>query len=170
MGSPLAALFSASRIGRGNVTRPLFGRPGAVRFAVVVDAGSFELQLDAPNAASSPSEITVHAMRKGVQNLTLLTSFFISDIVTTLLLFAKSERLQNHRRLASFTDIFHRRQLWSKRCTKKTQGCACCVSFGAGGQEDNPAPQLHVTVFRYVRQPFPPEFVSIHRIDLRRTL
>jgi hypothetical protein len=41
--------------------------------------GSFELQLDTPKAASSPSEITVHATRNGVQNFTLFTSFDITN-------------------------------------------------------------------------------------------
>ena len=71
MGSPLLALFSAFRIGCGNVAKAV-GRVGAV---VVVVFGSFELQLDTPNAASNPSAITVHATRSGVQNLILLISF-----------------------------------------------------------------------------------------------
>src|ERR1044072_429372 len=76
IGPPLADLFSASRIGRGKVTRPV-GRLGADERALY--GGSFELQLDTPKAASSPSEITVHATRNGVQNLNLFTSF-LSDI------------------------------------------------------------------------------------------
>jgi len=40
--------------------------------APVFAFGSFELQLDTPNAASIPSAITVHATRNGVQNLILL--------------------------------------------------------------------------------------------------
>jgi hypothetical protein len=71
-------------MGRGNVAKAVVGRLGAdARFAAVVGA-SFELQLDAPNAASSPSEMTVHAVRSGVQNFILFTSF-LSDIATTLL-------------------------------------------------------------------------------------
>jgi hypothetical protein len=77
-------LFSASRIGRGNVAKAVVDRPGAEARFAAVDAGSFELQLDAPNAASSPSEITVHAMRSGVQNFILFT-LFLSDIGTTSL-------------------------------------------------------------------------------------
>jgi hypothetical protein len=102
IGSPLAALFSASRIGRGNMAKEA-GRVGAeVRLA---DGGSFELQLDTPNAASNPSEITVHATRSGVQNLILVTSFFLSDIVTTSLLFAKPERVENHRHLTALAHV-----------------------------------------------------------------
>ena len=71
-------------MGRGNVAKAV-GRLGAeARFAAVA-GGSFELQLDAPNAASSPSEITVHTVRSGVQNFILFTSF-LSDIATTTLL------------------------------------------------------------------------------------
>ena len=103
IGSPLAALFSASRIGRGNMAKEAFGRVGAeVRLA---DGGSFELQLDTPNAASNPSEITVHATRSGVQNLILVTSFFLSDIATTSLLFAKPERVENYRHLTALAHI-----------------------------------------------------------------
>jgi hypothetical protein len=104
IGSPLAALFSASRIGRGTIAREEFGLVGAeVRLS---DDGSFELQLDTPNAESNPSEITVHATRSGVQNLVLITSFFLSDIATTtLLLFAEPERIQNHRHLTPLAHI-----------------------------------------------------------------
>src|SRR5215210_6317780 len=64
------------------MAKPVLGRVGAeARF---VDGRSFELQLDAPNAASNPSEITVHATRSGVQNFILFT--FLSDITNTLLL------------------------------------------------------------------------------------
>jgi len=131
IGPPLVALFSASRIGLGNVVKPVFGRVVADGLFTVTDnGGSFELQLDTPNAARSPSEITVHATRSGVQNFSL----FLSDIVSTtllsaqplcplrlcgdcatinrrgaedteaaqrrLLLFAKPERIQNHRHLS----------------------------------------------------------------------
>jgi hypothetical protein len=95
IGPPLVALFSASSTGRGNVAKAV-GRVGAAG-RLVVD-GSFELQLDTPNAASNPSEITVHATRSGVQNLSLLFSL-LSDIVNTSLLLAESERIQNHRHL-----------------------------------------------------------------------
>ena len=89
MGPPLVALFSACRIGCGKVAIPV-GRAGVAElFAVDVDDGSFELQLDTPNAASNPNEITVQATRNGVQNLTLLSSLFIPDIAS--LLFAKPE-------------------------------------------------------------------------------
>ena len=74
---------------------------------VVVDVGSFELQLDTPNAASNPSEIIVHATRSGVQNLNLLIFLLLSDIATTLLLFAKSERVQNHGHLTLRAYIFN---------------------------------------------------------------
>ncbi len=67
-------------MGRGNVAKAA-GRVGADE--LVTDGGSFELQLDTPNAARSPSEITVHAARSGVQNLDLLTSFFLSAIAIT---------------------------------------------------------------------------------------
>ena len=68
------ALFSASRIGCGKVAKAA-GRVGAAgRFALVVDDGSFELQLDTPNAASKPNAITVHTTRSGVQNF-IFTSF-----------------------------------------------------------------------------------------------
>jgi hypothetical protein len=43
-----------------------------------VEEGSFELQLETPNAATNPNAITVHASRSGVQNFTLLTSVFTS--------------------------------------------------------------------------------------------
>ena len=80
-------------IGCGKVDKAV-GRVGAV--AVGLDAGSFELQLETPNAASNPSAITVHATRSGVQNLIL----FVSDIVsTTLLLFTESKRVENNRHL-----------------------------------------------------------------------
>ena len=74
-------------IGCGKVDKAV-GRVGAV--AVGLDAGSFELQLETPNAASNPSAITVHATRSGVQNLILLTSFFIPGIATSFL-FAEPE-------------------------------------------------------------------------------
>lgn len=93
------ALFSASRIGRGIETKAAGRVVAAGRFVVVVDDdGSFELQLDTPNAASSPSEITVHARRNGVQNL-IVTSFLSDIMSTTLLLFTKPERVENHRHL-----------------------------------------------------------------------
>jgi hypothetical protein len=57
------------------VAKAELGRAGAAERFTVADGGSFELQLDTPNAASNPSEITVHATRSGVQNLILLTSF-----------------------------------------------------------------------------------------------
>jgi hypothetical protein len=74
-------LFSASSTGRGNDAKAV-GRLGAAGRLVV--AGSFELQLDTPNAASNPSESTVHATRSGVQNLILLFSF-LSAITNTSL-------------------------------------------------------------------------------------
>jgi hypothetical protein len=69
MGAPMAARFSASRTCRGKV----FAR------AVFVGA-SFELQLETPMATSSPKATRVVTSRSGVQNLTLLTSFFLADI------------------------------------------------------------------------------------------
>jgi hypothetical protein len=51
--------------------------PGGLALAGL-ETGSFELQLEAPNAASNPNAITVHASRSGVQNFTLLTSVFTS--------------------------------------------------------------------------------------------
>jgi hypothetical protein len=75
-------------MGRGNIAKEA-GRVGADdRFTATV--GSFELQLDTPNAASSPSAITVHTTRSGVQNLILLTSCFIPGIATSFL-FAEPE-------------------------------------------------------------------------------
>jgi hypothetical protein len=71
MGAPLAALFSASRTCRGKVF---------ARVAVVFVGASFELQLDTPMATSSPKATTVVTSRNGVQNLILLTSFFLADI------------------------------------------------------------------------------------------
>jgi hypothetical protein len=41
-----------------------------------LEDGSFELQLETPNAASNPNAITVHATRSGVHNLNL----FISEL------------------------------------------------------------------------------------------
>jgi hypothetical protein len=78
--APLAALFSASSIGRGKVVN-VVGAVGLFELTVTLagDGGSFELQLDTPNAASSPREMTVQATRSGVQNFIALTSFF-SDI------------------------------------------------------------------------------------------
>jgi hypothetical protein len=73
---PLAAGFSASRTGCGKVAKPV--RLGAALLALAGEGGSFELQLETPNAISSPNEITVHATRSGVQNFTLLTWFFTS--------------------------------------------------------------------------------------------
>ena len=107
------ALFSASKIGRGKVAKPEVGRLGAEeRF---ITAGSFELQLDIPKAASNPSDITVQATRNGVQNFTLVTSFL--DITITLLLFSKPKRIENHRHLTLFAHILDRRQLPGKRCS-----------------------------------------------------
>ena len=63
------------------------GRPGADddRFAVPEYGGSFELQLETPKAASSPSATTEHTTRNGVQNFNLFTSFLsdIADFKTT---------------------------------------------------------------------------------------
>src|ERR1041385_1094707 len=74
IGSPLAALFSASRIGRGNMATAA-GRVGAEE--LLTGCGSIELQLETPNAARSANEITVPATRSGVQNLILVTSCFV---------------------------------------------------------------------------------------------
>src|SRR4029079_1768832 len=95
---PLAALFSASITCRGKT----FAR------APVFDGGSFELQLETPIAASSPKATTVVTSRSGVQNLIFFTSFFLSDI-TNSLLFTEPERVENHRRLASYTNVVERR-------------------------------------------------------------
>ena len=87
------------------MAKEAFGFVGAE--VLLTGCGSFELQLDTPNAASNPSEITVHATRSGVQNLVLITSFFLSDIATTtLLLFTKPERIQNHRHLTALAHVF----------------------------------------------------------------
>jgi hypothetical protein len=65
-------------MGRGNIAREAFGRVGAEERLAGV--GSFELQLETPNAASSPSEITVPATGSGYQTISLLLSFFLSRI------------------------------------------------------------------------------------------
>jgi len=70
----------------------------------VFEGASLELQLETPMATNSPKAITVVTSRSGVQNFILLTSVFLSDI-TNSLLFAEPERIQNHRRLASQTNI-----------------------------------------------------------------
>jgi hypothetical protein len=59
--------------------KPEGGRLGAwldVLALAGFEDGSFELQLETPNAASNPNEITVHANRSGVQNVILLLSVF----------------------------------------------------------------------------------------------
>ena len=97
---PLAALFSASKTCRGS----MFGR--AEEDEAVFDGGSLELQLETPMAASSPKAITVVTSRSGVQNLIFLTSVFLSDI-TNSLLFTEPERVEDHGRLASYTNVVH---------------------------------------------------------------
>lgn len=62
-----------------------FARFGAALdlFALAgLEVGSFELQLETPNAASNPNAITVQASRNGVQNFTLFTSVFTSFFQT----------------------------------------------------------------------------------------
>jgi hypothetical protein len=86
MGAPLAPWFSASKTIRGKLTNAAPGRPGAEltralgEFDVLVGDGSVELQLEAPNIASSASTINIDASRSGVQNLTSLSTFLLSDI------------------------------------------------------------------------------------------
>jgi hypothetical protein len=57
------------------VTNGPFGAAGFF-FTVTSAGGSFELQLDTPNAATSPSTITVDASRSGVQNFNSFNTFF----------------------------------------------------------------------------------------------
>ena len=59
--------------------KPEVGRLGVALDVLALagfEDGSLELQLETPNAASNPNEITVQASRSGVQNFTLLTSVF----------------------------------------------------------------------------------------------
>jgi hypothetical protein len=86
MGAPLAPWFSASKTSRGKLTNAAPGRAGPEltrargEFGVFVSDWSFELQLEAPNIASSASTINIDASRSGVQNLTSLSTFCLSDI------------------------------------------------------------------------------------------
>src|ERR1041385_5966439 len=51
-----------------------------LRVPAVFDGGSLELQLDTANATRNPNTTMVISVRSGVQNLMLVTSFFIADI------------------------------------------------------------------------------------------
>src|SRR5215210_3670267 len=86
MGEPVAALFSASRTSRGKLIRPAPGRFGAGRTVVELEGlfgkGSYELQLEAPKAATKPSTIIVATNLSGVQNFTSFSIFFLSDILS----------------------------------------------------------------------------------------
>jgi hypothetical protein len=76
---PLVIRFSACSTGGDKVAKParLGAAPDLLALAGL-DDGSFELQLETPNAASNPKAITVHASRSGVQNFILLISLFTS--------------------------------------------------------------------------------------------
>jgi hypothetical protein len=73
IGGPLVALFSASRTIRGKALLAVArAATGAVRVG-----GSFELQLEAPNAANKPSTIKVETNLSGVQNFRSLITLFV---------------------------------------------------------------------------------------------
>jgi hypothetical protein len=96
IGLPFTALSCASRTVAGNVAEAVAGA-GAEGFAGAGEAGlagtvfalgaaallagsSLELQLEAPNSATSVSTVTVAATRSGVQKLSGLLSCFSEDI------------------------------------------------------------------------------------------
>jgi hypothetical protein len=57
--------------------------PVAPGFDVVITGGSFELQLEMPNAAINPNTITVATIRSGLQNLIAPGSFVFNAIAFT---------------------------------------------------------------------------------------
>jgi len=79
IGSPFALFISVCITTAGIAGFGSFPVAGAGGFETV-GSGSCELQLETPNAATSPSTISVDANRNGLQNLTGPGSCFFNAI------------------------------------------------------------------------------------------